>query len=33
MHDPQKNAEYRIDTFLLLHSEVNDLPVDELIAL
>jgi tetratricopeptide (TPR) repeat protein len=33
MHDPKKDEDYRIDTFLLLHSDVTDLPVDELIAL
>ena len=33
MHDPKKDADYRIDTFLLLHNDVADLPVEELIAL
>jgi tetratricopeptide (TPR) repeat protein len=33
MHDPQKNTDYRIDTFLLLHDEIKDLPIEDLIAL
>jgi tetratricopeptide (TPR) repeat protein len=32
IHDPLKDQDYRIDTFLLLHGDVKDLPVDELVA-
>jgi tetratricopeptide (TPR) repeat protein len=33
MRDPKRDMDYRIDTFLLMHNDVADLPVDELTAL